>query len=179
MTSSIGPAEIRRAKPGDAGVMAEVWIRSYAAALPSVRRAHSDDEVRHWFAAVVVPRYESWVALHEGRVVGLLVLGDAEMEQLYLEPGWRGRGLGDQFVELAKRRRPDGLSLWTFQVNEPAQRFYERHGFVEAERTDGSGNEEHEPDVRYIWPSNKKLRRSRRSAMLGDHEGPAAPVHYS
>ncbi len=29
------------------------------------------------------------------------------------------------------------------------QRFDERHGFVEVERTDGSGNEERAPDVRY------------------------------
>jgi ribosomal protein S18 acetylase RimI-like enzyme len=54
-------------------------------------------------------------------------------------------------VALAKELRPAGLQLWTFQVNTPACRFYERHGFVEAGRTDGSGNEEREPDVRYSW----------------------------
>ena len=94
---------------------------------------------------------ETWVAVAEGAVVGLLVLDDGELEQLYLEPSWRGRGLGDRFVALAKERRPDGLGLWTFQVNEAAQRFYERHGFVETERTDGLRNEEKEPDVRYVW----------------------------
>jgi len=36
-------------------------------------------------------------------------------------------------------------------VNGPAQRLYERHGFVAVERTDGAGNEECEPDVRYVW----------------------------
>ena len=80
----------------------------------------------------------------------MVIAGDL-LSQLYLDPGWRGRGIGDQFVALAKERSPQGLSLWTFQVNEPAHRFYERHGFVEAERTDGSGNEEREPDVRYVW----------------------------
>jgi len=64
---------------------------------------------------------------------------------------WRGRGLGDRFVALAKQRRPDGLELWTFQVNGPARRFYERHGFVAVERTDGRDNEEQEPDIRYVW----------------------------
>ena len=48
--------------------------------------------------------------------------------------------------------RPDGLELWTFQVNVGARRFYERHGFRAVELTDGSANEEHEPDVRYVWP---------------------------
>jgi ribosomal protein S18 acetylase RimI-like enzyme len=54
-------------------------------------------------------------------------------------------------MSLAKRRRPDGLALWTFQVNVAAQRFYERHGFIAVERTDGLRNEEREPDVRYVW----------------------------
>ena len=52
---------------------------------------------------------------------------------------------------LAKKRYPDGLQLCSFQVNGPAQRFYERHGFIAVEHTDGSGNEEHEPDIRYVW----------------------------
>lgn len=147
----MGDVTIRRAGPGDAGEMAEVWLRSFAAALPTVRRAHSDDEVREWFAAVIVPRHEAWVATDGERVVGLLVLSEAELEQLYLEPGWRGRGIGDRLVGLAKRRRPGGLTLRTFAVNGPAQRFYERHAFVAVERTDGSANEEREPDIRYEW----------------------------
>jgi hypothetical protein len=32
----------------------------------------------------------------------------------------------------------------------PAQRFYERHGFIAVERTDGSSKKEHEPDIRYV-----------------------------
>jgi GNAT superfamily N-acetyltransferase len=133
--------------------MAEVWISSYAAALPTVRRAHTDDEVREWFATVVVPLREAWVAVHDERVVGLMVLGEADIEQLYLAPAWRGNGVGDRLIELAKQRRPGGLSLWTFEVNQPAQRFYERHGFAAVRRTDGSGNEEREPDMRYTWHS--------------------------
>ncbi|MFB8005129.1 GNAT family N-acetyltransferase [Nocardia sp. NPDC056000] len=131
--------------------MAELWLRSFAVALSTVRRAHDDDNVRRWFADVVVPQRETWVAVVDGVVCGLLVLSDAELEQLYLEPAWRGRGLGDQFIELAKTRRPNGLELWTFQVNESAQRFYVRHGFVEVERTDGLRNEEREPDARFVW----------------------------
>ncbi|WP_433573259.1 N-acetyltransferase family protein [Streptomyces sp. CA-251247] len=142
---------LRRAEDADADDMARVWLRSFSEALPTVRRAHSDDEVRAWFAHVVVPHHESWVTVADGSVAGLLVLDGAELEQLYLDPSWRGRGLGDRLVALAKRQRPDGLALWTFQVNGPAGRFYERHGFTEVERTDGSRNEEREPDVRYVW----------------------------
>ena len=41
--------------------------------------------------------------------------------------------------------------LWVFESNRRAQAFYERHGFVAVERTDGTGNEEQEPDIRYAW----------------------------
>lgn len=73
------------------------------------------------------------------------------MLAFYLEPEWRGRSLGDRFMSLAEQQRPDGLSLWTFQVNRSARRFYQRHGFVEAERTGGQRNDKREPDVRYVW----------------------------
>ena len=148
---STGDVVLRRAEPADALAAAEVWLRSYTSALPSFRRAHADDEVRGWFRDVVVPTRETWVADAGGTVVGLLVLAPGDLDQLYLDPDWRGRGLGDRMVALAKERYPDGLELWTFQVNEPACRFYERHGFVAVERTDGSANEEREPDVRYVW----------------------------
>ncbi|MCX3064267.1 GNAT family N-acetyltransferase [Streptomyces beihaiensis] len=141
---------LRRAGDSDAAEMADVWLRSFAAALPAVRRAH-DDAVRDWFRAVVVRHSEAWVAAADSIVVGLLVLEGGDLEQLYLDPKWRGRGLGDRLMNLAKRQRPQGLDLWTFQRNGPARRFYERHGFVPVERTDGLRNEEREPDIRYVW----------------------------
>lgn len=154
---------LRRAVDSDAAAMAEVWLRSFTAALPTVRRGHDDDAVRAWFAQVVVPTQEAWVAVAGDTVVGLLVLAGGELEQLHLDPAWRGRGLGDRFVALAKRRRPTGLGLWTFQVNEPARRFYQRHGFVEVARTDGRRNEEREPDVRYLWRPASATRSARSS----------------
>ncbi|MFF3671214.1 GNAT family N-acetyltransferase [Microtetraspora malaysiensis] len=142
---------LRRATGADAPAVADVWLRSYDAALPGVRRAHTDDEIRAYFREVVVPARETWVATLDGTVVGMMVLGDGLLSQLYLDPDRRGRGIGDRFVALAKERRPDGLELWTFQVNGPARRFYERNGFVAVEHTDGRDNEEREPDVRYVW----------------------------
>ncbi len=149
--SPADPVAIRAAEPADAAAVAEVWLRSYRAALPGVRQTHSDDEVRDWIRTVIIPGGTTWVAVAADTVVGLMVAHDGWIDQLYLEPTWRGRGLGDQFVELAKRLCPDGLRLWTFQVNTPARRFYQRHGFTEVLLTDGAGNEEQEPDVQYQW----------------------------
>ncbi|MFE3162245.1 GNAT family N-acetyltransferase [Streptomyces sp. NPDC059224] len=149
--SAADEAVVRRALEGDAAGVADVWLRSFSAALPTVVRPRSDDEVRAYFRDVVVPERETWLAQADGRVVGVMVLDEGVLSQLYLDPRWRGRGLGDRFVALAKERSPRGLTLWTFEVNKPAHRFYERHGFVAVEHTDGSGNEEREPDVRYVW----------------------------
>ena len=100
----------------------------------------------------VMAEQETWVAVAgDGTVLGLMVLDGDWIEQLYLDPAWTGHGLGAQFVELAKQRRPGGLQLWTFVSNARAQRFYERHGFTVEERTNGSGNEEKAPDLRYVW----------------------------
>jgi len=113
---------------------------------------HADDEVRAWFAEVVLATHEVWVADAnrfgpQPPIVGVLVLDEQWIDQLYVDPGWTGRGLGSRLVDKAKELRPAGLQLWTFRSNQDAQRFYERHGFVAVETTDGD-DEEHEPDVR-------------------------------
>ena len=78
-------------------------------------------------------------------------LDGLELDQLYIRPGWWGRGIGSRLIEHAKAQSPDGLTLWTFQVNERARGFYAHHGFIELLRTDGAGNEERQPDVRLGW----------------------------
>lgn len=143
--------ETRPAAPEDAADIANVYLRSFGAAMPSVRRAHSDEEVRDWVRHVLVPDGGVWVAQVDGHVIGMLALADGWVEQLYVDPACQRRGVGTLLLSLAKREAPSGLQLRTFQVNRQAQRFYERHGFAVAERTDGSENEEHEPDVRYVW----------------------------
>ena len=50
----------------------------------------------------------------------------------------------------ARKRRSGGrLTLYAFEVNRNAQRFYEKHGFRETGR--GHENEENLPDIRYEW----------------------------
>ena len=113
--------------------------------------AHTDDEVRGWVRDRLIPTMETWVVVDGERVVALMTLAPGWIEQLYVAPERLGAGIGGRLVDLAKTRSPDGLTLWTFQVNTRARRFYERHGFVAVELTDGRGNEERQPDVRYEW----------------------------
>ena len=109
--------------------------------------------MRAWFASNVVADSELWIAVdHTGTAVGILVLEGDWVGQLYVDPSVTGKGIGAQLLSVAKRERPAGLRLWTFTSNVGAQRFYERHGFVESDRTDGRDNEERSPDILYSWP---------------------------
>ena len=142
---------LRRADRLDWDALSSIWLRSFVAALPSVPKKHTDDEVRAWVRDVLIADLETWVASIDDCPVGLLSLGDGEIEQLYVDPPWQGQGVGGVCVGHAKKRSPFGLGLWTFQVNSRARRFYANHGFVETVRTDGSRNEERVPDVRMEW----------------------------
>jgi GNAT superfamily N-acetyltransferase len=145
---------IRRGERVDARAAADLYLRARAAALsagsipPGV---HDDEDVRGYFASHIVEDCELWVAEEDGAVAGILVLDGEMVDQLYVEPGRTGRGIGSALLAVAKRERPNGLRLWTFQSNAGARRFYERHGFVELWRTDGRDNEERAPDVLYAY----------------------------
>lgn len=141
---------IRKASQADAGGVADVYLAAFAETY-EFPLAHTDDEVRAWLAEHAMLRMETWVAEVDGRVVAMMVLADAEIDQLYVDPAWHRRGIGGRLVNLAKLRRPAGLELYTFQVNDRARRFYEAQGFAVVALGDGSGNEEHQPDVLYRW----------------------------
>src|SRR5690348_12505164 len=141
---------LRRGTHSDAGPLAELYLRARRAAVPIIpMTAHTDEEVRAWIAELVIPRAEVWVA-ESDRLVGVLVLDDDWVDQLYVDPELTGQGIGTQLIELAKHRRPGGLRLWTFESNTGAQRFYERHHFRATDRTEGD-NEEGAPDILYVW----------------------------
>jgi ribosomal protein S18 acetylase RimI-like enzyme len=141
---------IRPATPADAPGVADVYLAAFHATY-AFPLAHTDDQVRDWLRGIVAGEGTTWVADAGGRIVGMMVLDEDGIDQLYVDPAWHGRGIGSRLVELAKRRRPDGLALYTFQVNDRARRFYERHGFLATWFGDGSANEERQPDVRYEW----------------------------
>lgn len=127
-TADRATVEVRPATAADARPMADLWLRSRKASVPDIPPpAHSDNEVRGFFTDKVVPEREAWVATSDDRLLALLVLDGIDIDQLYVEP-----------------------ELWTFQTNAGPRRFYERHGFVAVQFTDGD-NEEGAPDVRYEW----------------------------
>ncbi|MCU1491664.1 MAG: hypothetical protein JWM85_3069 [Acidimicrobiaceae bacterium] len=146
---------IRRAVPADADAISALWLWSRQSSEPAIPPpVHSAEEVREWFASIVLRERPTWVAENEGEIVALLVLEDGRIDQLYVAPSRTGQGLGSRLVDLAKEQHPAGLDLWTFESNLGARRFYERHGFVAISRTQDD-NEERAPDIRYHWSGSR------------------------
>jgi GNAT superfamily N-acetyltransferase len=145
---------LRRAEPDDATPVADLYSQARVAAVPLMPPAlHTNAEDRAWFATQLArPTHEAWVAEHDGRLLGYALMDAVWLDHLFVRADATGRGIGGVLLDLVKSLRPDGFSLWVFESNSGARRFYARHGLVELERTDGAGNEERAPDIRMAWP---------------------------
>ena len=148
---------VRPAGPDDADALASLFLAAREAAYPAIPRpVHPPDDVRRWWRARVEAGsgegVDVWLAERDDAPVALLLLEDDWLHSLYVDPRATGQGIGATLLDLAKSLRPEGLGLWVFETNEAAQRFYRRHGFGVVRRTDGSGNEERQPDVEMAWP---------------------------
>jgi GNAT superfamily N-acetyltransferase len=148
----------RPATDADAEQVASVLLASRKAFLAFAPMAHTDDDVRAWVATSLIPGGGVSVAVtgtSNEEVVGMMAVSQQGsvgwIDQLYLHPSVVGRGIGTQFVRLAKESLGIPVRLYTFQENADARRFYERHGFRAIALTDGASNEEHCPDVLYEW----------------------------
>jgi chorismate mutase/GNAT superfamily N-acetyltransferase len=161
---------LRPATPDDAAALAAVHLTARKAAgsamPPSV---HPDEDALPWVSGWVAEN-EVWVAEVAGAPVGYASVTTGWLDGLFVAPDHAGRGIGGLLLELVKSLRPDGFALWVFESNTPARRFYERHGLVELEHTDGSGNEERAPDVRMAWPGSDPLRYLRSQVDEADDE---------
>lgn len=114
-------------------------------------RVHSEKDVVDFYNNVVFQSHKLFVAETAGKVGGFVALGgDGLVNALYVGDGFRRRGIGGHLIAHAKKVLGEQVQLWTFQANKDAQRFYERHGFMEINRTDGD-NEEGLPDVLMEW----------------------------
>ena len=122
---------------------------SFDERLPWLAGLHTPNEDRAFYECHVFSRCDVWGAA-DGTLIGVIAFREGWVEQLYVLPSRQGQGVGGALLAVAKAAWP-GLSLWAFQRNAPARRFYEARGFVAVQETDGGGNEEREPDVLYRW----------------------------
>jgi len=140
---------LRRATADDAPAMGTLHILAMRT-LTFLPQLHTTEEAMAWMAGEILPNQEAWVAEVADDVVGYIVFTDDWINQLYVHPDHHTQGLGAALLaHVLATGTPK--QLWTFQQNERARRFYEARGFEAVEFTDGAGNEEKTPDVRYVW----------------------------
>lgn len=141
---------IRRANLDDMPALARLHRVTVTTSLPFVPSLHTPQEDAWWFAEQLYAANEVWLAEAEGAPVGYIAFRPGFIEHLFVHPDEQGAGLGPQLLERAKTAFAE-LSLWTFQQNQRARAFYEKHGFAAILETDGADNEEKLPDVLYRW----------------------------
>jgi putative acetyltransferase len=141
---------LRRATRDDMTALARLHRRTVQISLPFLPTLHTPQEDAWWFCERLYAANEVWLAEDGEGPVGYIAFRSDFIEHLFIQPEAQSAGLGPRLLEVAKQASAE-LSLWTFQQNERARRFYERHGFVAVTETDGADNEEHLPDVLYRW----------------------------
>jgi putative acetyltransferase len=146
---------LRPATEHDVPSIARLHRRSFQAALPWIPSLHTTEEDLAFFSTVT--RDQSVLVCEVAdQIVGFVAWGKGWVNHLYVDPGSQRRGVGRALLTSVIEQHQQSPSestfqLWTFQRNFGARRFYEVHGLVPVEFTDGASNEEREPDIRYRW----------------------------
>ncbi|MFT0848907.1 GNAT family N-acetyltransferase [Actinomycetaceae bacterium L2_0104] len=131
---------IREANVLDADALAklhgEVWRSSFADVVPEEVLAGREERSRERFSAVLAGHVPAtvWIAESEGEVCGFAqaeaegptAVRSLKLTALYVRPELQRRGIGGSLLLRAIGDAP--AYLWTRPG--PAQRFYEKHGFV-------------------------------------------------
>lgn len=144
---------ISPARSLDAGAVGHILSASNDA-MPWLPRLHSAaEEIR--YAGDMIDAGWVTVAKLDGKVVGFIAVWEEEVHALYVLYQASRKGVGTALIEQAKTES-NKLSLWSYVANEPATRFYIKRGFVETDRTDGSGNDVGLADIRFEWTKGKK-----------------------
>jgi L-amino acid N-acyltransferase YncA len=157
--SGIKPlATIREARKEDAQAIADVLVKTWQAAyqghvpqsyLNGLTLEKTEDFWRETLSRSRSPRFQTFVAVLDERLVGILSMGPsrdedldskstAEVYSIYVLPdNWR-RGIGRSLMETAmEEMRTQGLRaaiLWVLETNVRTRRFYEAAGW----RSDGA-----------------------------------------
>ena len=148
----LNPFIIREYRPDDFDVLTILWRISREKSLPDFQRekGHFFFEDRDYFREHILKHNQVWVVGSGQQSVAFMAMNKDFIDQLYIDPGFQRRGLGETLLNIARERSPDHLWLYTLQINVNARAFYEKNGFV-AEKFGISPPPENEPDVEYHW----------------------------
>ena len=131
--------------------LTEVWHNVNRSAYPYVvaHQRYTLEEVRTFFRSSVLPINRLWVASLGMSIVGFIAVDATHINQLAVDVNYQHRGIGSALLRYLLSITEGPWRLFTFQRNESARLFYEKHGFCVV----GFGVSpppENEPDVEYL-----------------------------
>jgi ribosomal protein S18 acetylase RimI-like enzyme len=130
----------------------KMWRDSKEKALGQ-KAIHSVEDHVYFLNHILPEQFQIELVLIDEKVVGMIAYNESEINQLYIHIDYQGIGIGQTLINKVKDKSSGKLTLYTFEVNEIAQRFYEKHGFKVIGR--GHENEENLSDIQYEWISPK------------------------
>lgn len=149
-----------RLPPDNSGIAIEDATATDAKAIAALLRRARDEALphqsQHHDAAADLRFVAGRIAdglvrvARSGRIVAFCARRAGWVDCIYVDRDARGRGVGSRLLGEALIGA-DPVHLRTFQRNEGARIFFIRRGFDEVERTDGSANEDREPDILMRW----------------------------
>ena len=118
---------LRASRPEDMEEIVEEWVQA------SLQADELVDTYCWWQAQEELrTRYldhaRIWVFEERGELLGFMALVDDYLAALFVRPDRQGRGVGHALLQEAKQQG-GALHTRVFVENEPAVRFYRRHGF--------------------------------------------------
>jgi ribosomal protein S18 acetylase RimI-like enzyme len=113
------------------------------------KEIHTFEDHIYFLEKILPKQFHINIAVIKEKVVGMIAYNKTEISQLYIHVDYQGIGIGEALLDTAKKHSSGRLTLYTFEINKNAQRFYEKHGFIVTGR--GKENEENLPDILYEW----------------------------
>ncbi|WP_408004861.1 GNAT family N-acetyltransferase [Radiobacillus kanasensis] len=127
-----------------------MWRNSKEQAIGK-KEIHSFEDHVYFINHILPEQFQIELALIGESVVGMIAYNEKEINQLYIHINYQGIGIGQTLLDVVKGQSSGRLTLYTFEINENARRFYEKNGFEIIGR--GHENEENLPDIQYEWIS--------------------------
>lgn len=93
-----------------------------------------------------------WVAENQGHIIGFCSRGNDNISGLHVTQEARNQGLGKCLLDHAKKDR-SWITVWAYELNVDALRFYKREGLVEVSREVEEGSNLIDIEHRWIRPA--------------------------
>ena len=151
---------VRRARSDDKVSIYEIFLEARTSleaqlGLSSLMSALSE-EVYFWVQDVLLATPEILVAEDSDGVCGFSAIDGEELLYICVATSHRRNGIGTRLLSKTMERSAGRLVLDVFERNSGAIRFYERHGFVTLDHSNGRLNEGGIQKRRMDWRRNTK-----------------------